>query len=527
MKVFKKTKRLFLILGLLLLAVIVFLLIYLQSSSSGSNPPVRTNAKILFNDTSNNSPIGGFLAHMMEPEDFENIVKNDSLDISIMTDCASVNRHTCSAWTYMRTDLPPILFIIPSSDTPTCGVMIDPVAAWSLITTMGVIDSATDSRSCCSNETTVPNMVRWPADVNGCIGKILESKYPGKYTNYAVYQQSANSGGSCPTECSEDDLFCKYRNSGGGVDFFDMVNWPGCYDGSYNNCFDFTPIDTSQVPESIKKDAPEAEGFLTLQITSECKSCSKPYLCVTKDPPNATAFTEPVEEEKQFSGYVDPYGGNWTNLYMPNGNEKYSNVMIMTRQCKFEKTDWNAWVDTLKNYYSTILKGMNPDNTYQDSSYNWQIANPDKNWTWLENEVNMYVNPNKDSDVHKNQQKTFINSIIGFFYVGTTCEEQLSSLNGITIQGDSGPYYNAEDRCNGFWGTDGDSRRTTENKRMKQSETAVINIVKWFNNKYNKNTVGYEASPISNSFVDYNTWNQARTVGSGIQFDQLFRQITN
>lgn len=509
---------------LLLLGLLITLIVFFIKSPSSNYEKIKN----MFNNTNNNVPVGGILIHMMEPEDFENIVKNDSMELSLMADCASVHRHTCSAWTYMRKDLPPIVFIYPSSEIPTCGIIIDPTKAWSLLTTMGIIDSATNFRSCLSNEKSMNAILGIGGD-NSCISQLLQRKDGGKYTGYTAYVPSEDLGGSCPLQCADDDNFCKYANAGGGINYKNLVQLPQCFNGNYDDCFNFTEVDKSKVPADVLAVSPNAPGYVTQTLTSNCTQPSKPFLCVTKNPPTDESKTKAIEEEKQFSAYINPDGSNWTNIFMPPNDtvNEFNNVNIMLTQCKFEKDNWNEWINVLKNYYSKTLSGLNPDNSYKDVNNNWQIANPDAPWTYLENEVNMYINPDKTTDQYKKQNQLFIDSIVGFFYVDTLCEDQLKSLNGIKTQYSSSSklYSGVVDRCDGFYSMPPGDRPKVENEKRERSKNSVINIVNWFNKKYNKNTVGFSAKPDSNSFVNYDSWNKALTGQGNTSFDDIFSKI--
>lgn len=511
----KETIGILLVIGLVI--TLVFIILYLFRSE-------YTKIKHMFNNTDNNIPVGGILMHMTVPEDFENIVKKDSIELLSMTDCASINRHTCSAWTYLRKDLPPMIFSLPSAEIPICGIIIDPRKAWSLLTTMGVIDAATDYRSCLTNEEGMNQITAKEGD-NSCVSNLLIKKYP-EYSGWTSYVPLKDIGGQCPLNCADDDDFCKYRNAGGGIDYNNFVTLPACFDGNYDDCFKFTEIDSSKVPKDILNLSPNARGYLVQSITPQCTQASKPFLCVTKNPPNDESKLNSVEEANQYSAYINPDGSNWVNIFMPNDSNKLSVINTMTTQCKFEKYDWNAWVNTLKNYYNTTLKGLKPDNSYIDSTNNWQIANPEAPWTYLENEVNMYVNPDTSSSEYKQQNNVFIDSIVGFFYVDSLCEDQLKPLNGITTQYGNGTIYsNAADRCDAYYEMPEGDRPIVEKQRREQSKNAVINIVKWFNKKYNKNTVGFSANPDSNSFANYDSWKKSLT-GDEQSFDDIFKKIS-
>lgn len=106
-------------------------------------------------------------------------------------------------------------------------------------------------------------------------------------------------------------------------------------------------------------------------------------------------FTNPIK-------YIDP-----------------SNVAV--RQCKWEKKDMKPWINSLKKYYSDIQSKMNPENNSMDQGFDYFLANPD-HLSYLENEVNIYVNSDTSSSNYVDQNKIFMDSIEGFFYVPTTCE---------------------------------------------------------------------------------------------------------
>jgi hypothetical protein len=163
--------------------------------------------------------IGGVLVHMFTMQDAMKILQQQPFSIkandSWVCDCSTPDNPSCSAWTYLRTDLLPMLFSTPSwlaptppmegddcpadlnlygagsridpipftgkvappplpsgtrgggarfsnllasadaktyYSTPICGVMIDPNKMRQHITGMGAIDSATNERCCCSSD---------------------------------------------------------------------------------------------------------------------------------------------------------------------------------------------------------------------------------------------------------------------------------------------------------------------------------------------------------------------------------------
>jgi hypothetical protein len=162
--------------------------------------------------------VGGVLVHMFTMQDAKNILGQTPFVIkandSWVCDCSTSKNPSCSAWTYLRTDLLPMIFSTPSwlspvppmegddcpadpnlygtgnsidpipfsgkvappphpsrsrgesrfgnllanadaktyYSTPICGVMIDPNKMRQHITGMGAIDSATNERCCCSSD---------------------------------------------------------------------------------------------------------------------------------------------------------------------------------------------------------------------------------------------------------------------------------------------------------------------------------------------------------------------------------------
>ena len=120
--------------------------------------------------------LGGILVHLLPLEGLEAINAQKEFSFSlglsnlpvkdrdgVICDCSVVgqNKQNCSAWTYLRKDLPPIVYSYPSSGygpssmrfwTPSVGLIINPSDACPIITTMGVIDSATDARNCGSQD---------------------------------------------------------------------------------------------------------------------------------------------------------------------------------------------------------------------------------------------------------------------------------------------------------------------------------------------------------------------------------------
>jgi hypothetical protein len=513
------------ILVLLLLAVIVVIWIK-------KDKPLSTKAQ--FNNISNkSSDIGGLLIHMMGISDMETSMKNDKFGLSLMTDCASTNRKTCSAWTLVRKDLPPMVFIYPMIGTPTVGIIINAKSAWDLVTTMGNIDSNTNCRNCCQQEYGVPMITRYPNEsVGECMTKMLGNRGfdigNKKYNGYLVYIPSKNHDGQmCPPSCAHDDLFCKYNSAGASINIWDWFKWDECSEKSFIDCYDFKVQDATDIPldlyNIVKDMSVKPVGYIVQSTSKDCNVCKRPYLCVTESPPTAKSDNYPVMEKDRFAAYVGEDGLGWNKLFTTPIN-KIDPDLIVNRQCKWEKKDMQQWINSLKKYYSDIYSKINPNDNYMDPNFNYFLANPD-HACYLENEINIYVNSDTSSGNYIDQNAIFMNSIEGFFYIPTTCEDQLKVLNGIpTTEGNHVTYTTAVDRCDGFFKQIvGDDRREYENKQVSSSKSTVIEFTKWFNNKYDKNVSVYSADLGSNSFP--NSTNMKLAQENNIDFDKIFTKI--
>jgi len=179
--------------------------------------------------------IGGVLVHLADLETLQTLVTDPTgfeFNLSsgggnFMSDCSlpGQNKPNCSAWTYLRKDLPPIVFSYSNSPavggywTPSIGFIVDPSMLWPLINTMGVVDSATYGRNCSSDQN------QWIRifDVNGgngrCNPKVYtaEGKLASDQKDYCIFKSLTTLTG-CKNDCSyEKDITntnCRFKNSG-------------------------------------------------------------------------------------------------------------------------------------------------------------------------------------------------------------------------------------------------------------------------------------------------------------------------
>ena len=191
----------------------------------------------IFSDHPN---IGGVLVHLLAVEDMDTIVNTKPFVFNLASpgtdDCSQTmpkpgqNGPTCSAWTYLRKDLPPVVFSYPTSIaggmgfwTPSVGIIANPSIIWPLITTMGIVDSATNGRNCGAQD---PN---WDFNIfdaknnwGRCNPTVFDKngKKASNQDEFCIYQSTCKRQ-ACPVSCTynKDDVStnCRMRNSGGGV----------------------------------------------------------------------------------------------------------------------------------------------------------------------------------------------------------------------------------------------------------------------------------------------------------------------
>ncbi len=269
--------------------------------SSPSSPPSVPHPAELFNNLeiiksklTENQINSGVLVHMFSLEDMENLNNEKDFTFNLQTpgtaDCGGTSLKSCSAWTFLRKDIPPMLFTYPTSSsiskktddklwksivgtdadgnakmemfgsqnywTPNCAVILDAKKAWPLLTTMGIIDSGTDERNCLSNGRGDMTCILYPNDQFDPTqsksykpswwpknSDSLDSKYrPGLNKNIGVIQSSNNMGAGCSTSCNKlykdntiKNNLCKYRVAGGSISKANIGDYNGVLDDSIWN----------------------------------------------------------------------------------------------------------------------------------------------------------------------------------------------------------------------------------------------------------------------------------------------------
>ena len=239
--------------------------------------------------------IGGVLVHMVPLEGIDAILhpsnKSKKFEFNLssqspgfMADCSMTgqNKQNCSAWSYLRRDLPPIVFSYPSSEVfgalnswnQTIGLIIDPSIIWPMITTMSIIDSDTDARNCGSSQ--VFNVFDVSNKVGRCDPKIYKADGTEIENNDHCIFQSLTTLTGCNAECSyEKDIVntnCRMRNSGASMNnnLWHDSDFPGfwwdCPDVNYRygwtdsnfkhgakDCYKAVEIDWKDISEEDKQ----------------------------------------------------------------------------------------------------------------------------------------------------------------------------------------------------------------------------------------------------------------------------------
>lgn len=221
-----------------------------------------------------------------------------------------------------------------------------------------------------------------------------------------------------------------------------------------------------------------------------------------------------------------------SNMTVTNSNNSFYDISRL--QYSFDKKEWGNWIKTIKNYYRSVINLMQPTGAII-TKYSNEMANPYYQ-NHLENKVNLDIDSNNKSNIYKKQNKIFQDSIIGFFFVKNTCEDQLASLKGIKTYINNIPqstFISNIDRCDGFFYENGDNpewspiyeddRRTYEKRNINKSKDLAIKVTYMFNKKHNKNIPIFSATPDSNLFYNYNQLKKA--IENKINFNDIFTKI--
>jgi len=332
---------------------------------------------------------------------------------------------------------------------------------------------------------------------------------PASDVGYQGYRTKCKTG-------ERDEYRCKVLNSGGGMAVPAIGYWQSCVlertgtnppFADFMKCFKFTKVNDS---------------YTLVNLAGDCAACSTPYYCMPDDPndlinPNLyklragiSAGRERKDEEatnhedEEFRAYLGMQGDGQKQLFfswvtMPTLEMSSTNLM-----CKWKKWHWNEWVAEMRELYKYILHqavkvsdeslmfptGLTP-------GYMWALP---ASGLYLENEVDLYTYPDVEDAEYRMQDRTLQRAIMAVFIDDRTCEEQLSSLDGVSTTMLNGTVLaDAKSRCE-VYGVDPvlEKESIASDTKFAQDLHAML-----------PGTVLLRAKPASVAFPDKTTWDPA------------------
>jgi len=442
-----------------------------------------------------------------------------------------------------------------------------------------------------------------PATVRDALKK--KGNYDPTATYYIAGDRNMMNGtpawipGTAPTVCNAcqnasipatgADYLCQVNQAGAGINTWDMLLiWPD--EAELQTCFHAKGVpmyaDRNQIGATddnvdsvLAKNLSETIGLKSLpkgpmiEIAypdkPSCPKCNQPNLCVMQNPNNGAKsqvipgfqvipgdgglITGALIGEDGM-GYFDQYMGSliysetkktgngypgkWLNL--PN---------VAVRQCKFQRKDWDKWVEVQKQFYRNVLSMQDPRSPtffkQDDTVHPYQQmynANPTQG-QYFEHEVNIYVDPNHNSTFYKKQQQRFQDSIIGFFYTCQTCEDSMEEIKNVKTPtlistnldkkdwNNNGFFDSPSDRCDGYFASApnpgsrivGDTRRAAEAQKQQQMRISTLELCRVFREKYGRDIMPLQAKMHSNAFIG--NAQTARSLEGKLQFSEIFQLI--
>jgi hypothetical protein len=506
-----------------LVVVLVFVVLFIlrKATCYGAAPNVFDINLLSAQLRPSPSKKAGVLVHMFTIDQATALNNNAKFEINtsdeFLTDCSATFRKTCSAWTYLRTDLLPVIFNKPTTDltgpvalygTPICGIILDPDKVESLITNMGTIDSNTDVRICCTgNGTEVWNAFK--CDKEAKVGAVSEG-----FKGYG-YDLPSTTHDVCNRYCPDNDDKCKMMNSGGGVNVNSLGCW-GCKENNILGDWGCSACTGEQPPDTW----PE----------NDCSLCTYVNKCSLQETGPGQLPTSPNTWAPYFLDKENKIAGN----YVGANGEKINKAFLVPdgllhswegvkKVCKFSVQDWNAWISSVRNYYKAWYDNYIPSPLHlktisgNPKNNNIMLSNPDA-LNYLENEVNLYMFP-KESSFAAAQSELFRDAVLGVFYVEKTCLNTLKSLDGVQtsfswLNNDTPQVYStARERCIGFaCGKTPSAPCVTDIVEGEQSyidhaAAAMVKFADKFNTTYrvNKQHIKvFKFTGQSNTYYDYN-----------------------
>mgnify|MGYP007071987323 CR=1 FL=1 len=449
-------------------------------------------------------PAGGFLAHMLDPVSLNKILNTGKLSLADCADCSGPAR-TCSAWTYMRDDLIPMLFIYPASPlsddtkiatTPRVGLLVNAKKFSKLVTAMAVIDAASDDRNGC-------------AETRGTWEVLAESENTGSILISPPGEQGRDARGAS-----------ELLKSGGGPTRWMIAN--------YMDCGDIVDAATPVEIRSFLDSNPQYNKYRHFYIIRwskiDCSLCNKPFICKTEGPPGITETRDVTWAQ------IGNNGQYWADLFGRRGGP-LAIAEIMNGQCKWLPRDWETWVQVMKKFYADHVRRRDREAWKNSHLY----ASPCTTFLYMENEANVFV----DKHARREQDKLLRDSLLGVFFVDSTCEQQLQDLgtgvacgsNGGSCvsfcpgpDGEAQHFLNEKDRCQKFLcGTQTivpySECKLQEKKHIEKARKQASQLVDLLNSQEGPAVQLLRCNALSPTFIN------SSKIEKSFDFDEVFQII--
>lgn len=474
----------------------------------------------------------GVLVHMFSLQDANDLLSSKfevNANSPFITDCGAYRRQgSCSAWTYLREDLMPVIFNMPMSTwergvgtssgsaknaalaplqakyaTLTLGIIVDPDLLVELITGMSLTDANTNSRIGCANDNVYEDKIS-VTQRNG-----PTTAQDGYFSvDFAGYLPDTAQG-CAAVENPLDRQVCKTLNSGGGVNWNSITcvgDADACWKGGspkwdqvagdWGNmaCSGFSQTNRYW-PEKQNPDGCELCKFTNFcSLTTEIPSNSQKVENALK--PWGTYFIDRINQNagvcisEDGSGILNAYAvKDADGLWRPRHN--WDATLLA---CKYRPSDWETWVNNMRQFYKIWRDAYSDDGTTVNAaspfygnpaSSNFLLAVPGSA-NYLENEVNIYVEPpqSKNEDAKKKQNSLFQKAVLGFFSLSKTCVETMAPLKNVRSSWGWGEYppvvvTSDVDRCNKYMCTNADASQDDINLCEKNLVDGEAEILSW------------------------------------------------
>jgi hypothetical protein len=491
--------------------------------------PPRFGISELYDQLKTNSDQGGrlkkgVLVHMFSMNDANDLLQGSGeirANSPIITDCGNSQTRSgsCSAWSYLREDLMPIVYNMPSSTwgpkvgnssvngdptsngreakyaTLTLGIIIDPDKVQDMITGLSLTDSDTNDRINCAVGSRGPQDELIAVTQQG----LQSPQYGYLGGNFQGYE-APSAAGCSSIQDADEKARCKAINAGGGINYqgISCVGRPEHCWKTPSGMPDWNSVACdwgNKACSGYKKDNkywPE----------TGCDLCTYSFFCELSDevPEGSEEILNApqswgkyfVDTKKKNAGVcIGPDGSGILKAYAAEEDGKmrprnlWDSILL---SCRFRPEHFDVWIKQLKAYYKIWLDSYTQDGNFVQAAQpfygydpyckNFLLAVP-QSATYLETEVNLYMEPPQgDKKEQETQDELFRSAVLGFFTLGKTCEESMNPLSAspgewawlYAPDATHSKVSNALDRCQGFMCAD---ETATDAERATCSETLI------------------------------------------------------